>query len=159
MNPETSGHSFLGSFRPPVPGLSRTPLEPNHKLESILGHPLARKFLNWTTTPDGNGTCAFERLFYSYDNPALTGLNKWRWGLYSRLVDCWLNRAGLDKGHTKFKLFHHPPRVKALVLTARSVARFDLAEVRGRSVLLCDPAQRNRHTLRICLQRQGWQSA
>ncbi len=128
MNPETSDHSFLGPFRPPVSGISTTPPEPHHKLESILRHPLTRKFLKWATTPDGDGMCAFERLFYNYDNPALTGLGKLRWGLYTRLIDCWLNRVKLDKEYMKFKLFHHPPTVKALALTARSIARFGLTE-------------------------------
>jgi radical SAM protein with 4Fe4S-binding SPASM domain len=72
--------------------------------------------------------CTFERLFYNYDNPALTGFEKWKWDWYTRLIDRWLSRAGLDKEHMKFKLFHHPPTVKALALTARSIGRFGLAE-------------------------------
>jgi radical SAM protein with 4Fe4S-binding SPASM domain len=128
MNPDTSGYFLTGPPRPPIPKISEAPQEPHHKLESVLRSPLMRRILKWSTKPDYNRMCTFERLFYNYDNPALMGFEKWKWGWYTRLIDRWLSRAGLDKEHMKFKLFHHPPTVKALALTARSIGRFGLAE-------------------------------
>ncbi len=102
--------------------------EPHNKLETILRWKLTGRFLKWASKPGRSGTCFFERLFYNYDNPALTGFQKWRWSLYTRFIDRRLNKAKLDKEHMKFKLFHHPPTVKALALTARSIGRFGLTE-------------------------------
>jgi radical SAM protein with 4Fe4S-binding SPASM domain len=128
MNPETSDRCSYGKFRLTDSSISDAPREPHHKLEDILGSELTRKFLKRITKSNGSGPCFFERLFYNYDNPTLAGFQKWRWGLYSWLIDNWLRRAKLDKEHMKFKLFHHPPTVKALALTARSIARFGLSE-------------------------------
>ncbi len=128
MNPKTSDRPFVESLQAPDSGISETAQEPNHKLESILRSTLVRNFLKWATTPDGDGLCTFERLFYNYDNPSLVGFDKWKWRFYTHFIDYWLKRAKLDKEHMKFKLFHHPPTVKALALTARSIARFGLTE-------------------------------
>ena len=128
MNIETSDHLSAVPFRPPAPKIFSAPKEPHHKLEDILRSGFIRKFLKYATVSNGDGTCFFERLFYNYDNADLKGFTKWRWKLYSLLIDYWLKRAKLDKEHMKFKLFHHPPTVKALALTARSIARYGLNE-------------------------------
>ena len=126
MNLDPSGSLSEWPSRPPISKLSSAPPEPRHKLEEILRWWPTRRFLSWATVADRNGETFFERLFYNYDNPSLTGLSRWRWGLYTRLIDHVLNRAKLDKEHSKFKLFHHPPTVKALTLTARSIGRYGL---------------------------------
>lgn len=128
MNTDTSDNALTPSSRPAIPKISEASPEPNHRLESILRSPLVRRLLKRITKPDDSRISTFERLFYNYDNPDLAGLEKWKWGLYTRIIDLWLNRAKLDKEHMKFKLFHHPPTVKALALTARSIGKFGLIE-------------------------------
>lgn len=132
MNSDTSDNSSAQPgrppFRPPVAKVSEAPQEPGHRLESILRSPLVQRLLRQITKSDEGGLCTFERLFYNYDNPDLCGFDKWKWGIYTRVIDRWLKRAKLDKEHMKFKLFHHPPTVKALALTARSIGRFGLTE-------------------------------
>jgi radical SAM protein with 4Fe4S-binding SPASM domain len=111
-----------------IASVSKTNKEPEHKLESILRSPIVRRYLKYATKPDDSGVCAFERLFYNYANPALSGVEKWKWDAYTRFIDYWLKRSELDREHMKFKLFHHPPTVKALALTARSIGRYGLTE-------------------------------
>jgi radical SAM protein with 4Fe4S-binding SPASM domain len=128
MCPETSDHSQNVSAGLPALKNGKASEEPHHRLEDLLRSGLVQRLLKWATIPDGNGTCFLERLFYDYDNKDLVGLKKLGWRLYSCLIDYWLRRAKLDKEFMKFKLFHHPPTVKALALTARSIAKFGLTE-------------------------------
>ncbi len=103
--------------RPQLPRQTAALPDPHHFLEDLLSHPLTRKALAWMTVPGADGKCFFERLCENYDR---------KWPLATWLIDLWLKRAGLDKEHMKFKLFHHPPTVRALALTARSIARYGL---------------------------------
>lgn len=104
--------------RPQVPKLTVRPPGPRHVLEDVLSHPLTRKVLGWITVPGDDGKCFFERLCENYDRD---------WRLATWLIDTfWIKRAGLDKEYMKFKLFHHRPTVRALALTARSIARYGL---------------------------------
>jgi len=104
--------------RPQVPKLTVRPPRPRHVLEGVLSHPVTRKVLGWITVPGDDGKCFFERLCENYDRD---------WRLATWLIDnFWIKRAGLDKEYMKFKLFHHRPTVRALALTARSIARYGL---------------------------------
>ncbi|MCS6953920.1 MAG: radical SAM protein [Bryobacterales bacterium] len=103
-------------------------LQPRHRLEGILSRPLTRKMLAWLAAPGPDGRSLFERLCENYDNPHLRGWERVKWTLPSLAIDWGLSRAGLDKQLMKEKLFHHHPTVRALALTARSVARYGLRE-------------------------------
>jgi len=104
--------------RPRVPKLTVQPPRPRHILEDLLSHSLTRKILGWITDPGKDDKCFFERLCENYDRD---------WRLATWLIDTfWVKRAGLDKEYMKFKLFHHRPTVRALALTARSIARYGL---------------------------------
>jgi len=91
--------------------------DPHHILEDILRNSSVRKLLRWMTVPGRDGKCFFERLCENYDRD---------WWLATKLINLGLRRAGLDKEVMKQKLFHHPPTVKALALTARSIAHHGL---------------------------------
>jgi radical SAM protein with 4Fe4S-binding SPASM domain len=100
---------------------------PHHILETILGSPHARRLLGYVTIVGEDGKCFFERLCENYDRPDLKGKGTWKWKLATKLIDLGLKKAGLDKELMKQKLFHHRPTVKALALTARSIARHGLS--------------------------------
>jgi len=97
-----------------------------HVLEDILNKPLTWKILGRLTAGNGASPCLFERLAENYNNPALQGWQKWKWLPAELLIDAGLRLAGLDKRVMTDKLFHHRPTVRALTLTARSIARYGL---------------------------------
>jgi sulfatase maturation enzyme AslB (radical SAM superfamily) len=76
--------------------------------------------------PRSDGKCFFEHLCENYDNPALTGWKKALWALPSLAISAGLKKARLDRETMKQHLFHHPPTVKALALTAKSIATYGL---------------------------------
>lgn len=98
----------------------------HHVLEDILAHPLTGRFFRRITRRNGQEKSLFEKLCENYDNPSLRGLGRLRWLLPNLLIDLGLKRARLDKATMKKNLFHHPPTVKALALTAKSIARYGL---------------------------------
>ena len=101
--------------------------EPRHVLEDILRKPLVGRLLALLSKPGRDNTSWFERLCRNYDNPALTPWESFKWSIPAALIDLALERAGADKELWKFKLFHHPPTVKALNLTMRSIAHYGLS--------------------------------
>lgn len=108
----------IQTFRRPQVGKRTAGLpNPHHVLEDILQNRHVRKLLRWITIPGRDGKCFFERLCENYDRD---------WWLATKIIDLGLKRAKLDKELMKFKLFHHPPTVRALALTARSIAYYGL---------------------------------
>jgi len=97
-----------------------------HVLESILSRPPARRLLKWMTATDGGAECFFERLCRSYNNPALSARERWKWRAPEFLIDLDLRKAGLEKERMTEKLFHHQPTVRALALAGRSIAKYSL---------------------------------
>ena len=103
-------------------GLPRT----HHLLEDILAKPSVRRALVWATRRDTEDKCFFMRLCENYANPDLDFSTRLRWVLPSLLIDLGLRKAKLDKAVMLEKLFHHPPTVKALALTAKSIGTYGL---------------------------------
>lgn len=98
----------------------------HHALEDILSNPRVRKVLLKITKTDRDGKCFLQRLCENYDNPHLSRWERLRWAVPTALIDLGLKRAGLDKETMKQHLFHHPPTVKSLVLTAKSIGTYGL---------------------------------
>jgi len=120
---------------PPLKILSRSPASrltaggvgKRHPLETILANPLTRKALAILSETRSNGRSLLEALAENYDNERLTRWQRWKWKLPNLLIDALLAHYRLDKELMKRKLFHHPPTVRALTLTARSIARYGLS--------------------------------
>ncbi|MCE5306981.1 MAG: radical SAM protein [Acidobacteriales bacterium] len=91
-----------------------------------MSNPRVHSVLKWMTRRGPDGKCFFERLCENYENPALTGWEKRFWALPSLAISAGLKKARLDKETMKQHLFHHPPTVKALTLTAKSIATYGL---------------------------------
>jgi hypothetical protein len=97
-----------------------------HVLENILAHPLAGRVLGWLAATDRHGRSRLDRTSETYDRPNVPLDDRLRWALPHLLIDLSLGRLGADKEAAKAKLFHHHPTVRALTLTARSIARYGL---------------------------------
>ena len=106
--------------RPKVPKLTASLPHGHHFLEDALTWPSVRRALGWLTRPGGDGKSLFEKLCEHYDRPGM------RWALPNLMIDLGLKTAHLDRETMKKNLFHHPPTVKALALTARSIATHGL---------------------------------
>jgi len=114
--------------RPQAGRLTKTISEPHHPLEDILSRPYVRQLFRLLTHCNREGKPLFERICENYDNDSLTGLERLKWALPSKLIDVFLRRYRLDKELMKQKLFHHHPTVRSLALTARSIARYGLTK-------------------------------
>lgn len=113
--------------RAPAPRITVGGVGRRHPLETILSKPFTRKVLGYISQPRSDGRSLFEALAENYDNDRLRGWERWKWKLPSFLIDLALAHYRLDKELMKRKLFHHPPTVRALALTARSIARYGLS--------------------------------
>ena len=98
-----------------------------HVLEDILARPATRKVLGWLAAVDHNGRSRFERISETYDRPNVPVGDRLKWALPHLAIDLGLRRTGASKEKAKAKLFHHHPTVRALALTARSIARYGLS--------------------------------
>ncbi len=114
--------------RPPARKASVPPNEPHHRLEEILRKPSVQKLLGRITVIGNDGKCLFERICENYDNPALRGSARWKYGAVTPLINAVLRHARVNRAVMTEKLFHHPPTVRALALTARSIARYGCTE-------------------------------
>jgi sulfatase maturation enzyme AslB (radical SAM superfamily) len=112
--------------RPQAEKITASLPDPHHILEDILRNSYVRRLLKLAATPGRDGKCFFERLCENYDNPGRDGAALWRWAMATKVINLAIQRAGWDKELIKRKLFHHPPTVKALALTARSIAQYGL---------------------------------
>jgi radical SAM protein with 4Fe4S-binding SPASM domain len=104
-----------------------SPTTTRHVLEDILAQPVARRFLGWLSVTDGNGCSRLERICETYDRANVAVRDKFKWALPHLAIDWGLRRTGASKEIAKAKLFHHHPTVRALALTARSIARYGLS--------------------------------
>lgn len=112
--------------RPQVaPMTGPTRLE-RHKAEDILSSPYTRRFLKIMTDRGPDGLSMMEKLFYSYDNPEASLLDKIKYYLPHQAIEYFRKRTGLSKQTMKQKLFHHVPTVRSLVNTAKSIATYGL---------------------------------
>jgi radical SAM protein with 4Fe4S-binding SPASM domain len=97
-----------------------------HPLEDWLDRPAVRRVLRWLSTRGGDGRTRFEAICANFDNRELRGFDRIHYGFFNLLIEFGLRHARLDREVMKKNLFHHPPTVKALALTARSIARYGL---------------------------------
>ncbi len=113
--------------RPPVPRLTASLPHGHHILEDILSWRSVRKALEWLSGPTADGACLFEKICAHYDRPSSSLGERLRWAAPNFAINLGLKKAKLDKEVMKKNLFHHPPTVKALALTARSIGRYGLS--------------------------------
>lgn len=108
--------------------ISATNVKPaHHVLEDILARSSVRRILDYMTRTDSSGKCFFERVCEHYNNPGFPAHERIKWYFPELLIDYALRRAKLDKELMTRKLFHHEPTVRALAVTARSIARYGLS--------------------------------
>jgi radical SAM protein with 4Fe4S-binding SPASM domain len=98
----------------------------HHILEDVLAHSVTRKVFAWMTRRDPDGKCFFMRLCENYDNPHADFWMRLKWSVPNRIIDLALWKAKLEKQTMNQRLFHHLPTVKALTLTAKSIATYGL---------------------------------
>ena len=122
----TSSSRVMTHTRPQVGRITAPLPQSHHILEDILADSVTRKVLAWMTRRDSDGKCFFMRLCENYDNPHADFWKRLKWSVPNRIIDLALWKAGLDKETMKQRLFHHPPTVKALTLTAKSIATYGL---------------------------------
>src|SRR5579872_1819926 len=122
----TSSSRVMTHVRPQI-GRITAPLPPSHHvLEDILSNSLTRKILGWMTRPDADGKCFFMRMCENYDHSRANFWQRLKWSVPNRIIDLGLWKARLEKEMMKQRLFHHPPTVKALALTAKSISIYGL---------------------------------
>lgn len=122
----TSSRKVRTHPRPQVERLTASLPGSHHVLEDILSRPVVRKAFLWMTRRAPDGKCFFMRLCENYDNPDADFWERLKWTLPNWVIGLGLRRAKLDKETLKQRLFHHPPTVKALTLTAKSIATYGL---------------------------------
>jgi radical SAM protein with 4Fe4S-binding SPASM domain len=126
MYVDGSAHKVMTYQRSQVEKITSCLPQSHHVLEDILSRPSVRKALLWMTKRDSEGKCFFMRLCENYDNPQVDRATRWRWAIPNWAIDLGLRWTGLNKETMKRQLFHHPPTVKALTLTAKSIGTHGL---------------------------------
>ena len=122
----TSSRRIMTHARPQVGRLTAPLPNSRHMLEDWLSTPAVRKAFLWMTRRDPEGKCFFMRLCENYDNPQADFWQRLKWSVPNWIINLGLRKARLDKETMKQRLFHHPPTVKALALTAKSIATYGL---------------------------------
>lgn len=112
--------------RPTVAKVSPPPNIEHHKFEDYLAQPYMQELLRLLTRRNGDGRCYLEEVFESYDRPDLPLWQRLKFAVPHRAIEVFRTRAGVNKEVLKAKVFHHHPTVRALVNTARSIAKFGL---------------------------------
>jgi len=113
-------------LRPPVPKVSSPPSIEHHKFEDYLASPYMEKFLGLLTRRNGDGRCYLEEVFETYDRPDLSLWQRVKFAVPHRAIELFRTRSGVNKEVLKTKVLHHRPTARALVNTARSIAKFGL---------------------------------
>jgi len=126
MYVDGSSHKVMTHRRPQTAAVTSCLPRSHHVLEDILSKPSVRKALLWITKRDAEGKCFFMRLCENYDNPQADRATRWRWMIPNWAIGLGLRYTGLNKETMKKQLFHHPPTVKALTLTAKSIGTYGL---------------------------------
>jgi len=116
----------LTARRPQVPKVSPLPNIERHKFEDYLARPITRKFLALLTRRNGAGRCYLEEVFERYDRPDLSLWERLKFAVPHRAIELFRTRAGVNKEVLKEKALHHRPTARALVNTARSIAKYGL---------------------------------
>jgi len=122
----SSKNRVMTHARPQTARVTAPLPQSHHILEDILAHSITRRVLAWMTRRDSDGKCFFMRLCENYDNPQADFWTRLKWSVPNRIIDLGLWKAKLEKQTMKQRLFHHPPTVMALTLTAKSIATYGL---------------------------------
>lgn len=121
-----SSKRALTYSRVQVPKRTTAPPLVQHPLEKVLAWRGLRPLLRHLTRTGRAGSTLFERICENYDRSFDSRWQRYKWFLPTRLIDAILRRTGANKKVLKEKLFHHPPTVRALALTARSIGVYGL---------------------------------
>jgi radical SAM protein with 4Fe4S-binding SPASM domain len=144
--------------RPRVPKVSPPANIEPHKFEDYLARPTVRKFLGLLTRRNGDGRCYLEEVFERYDRPDLTLWERLKFAIPHRAIEVFRTRAGVNKEVLKAKALHHRPTARALVNTARSIAKYGLTAPQRFSaplMVVWNYTQACNLTCRHCYQSSG----
>jgi len=122
----TSSSRVTTHTRPQVRRITAPLPQSHHILEDIFADSVTRKVFAWMTRRDPDGKCFFMRLCENYDNPNADFWKRLKWSVPNRIIDLALWKAKLEKQTMNQRLFLHLPTVKALTLTAKSIATYGL---------------------------------
>ena len=99
--------------------------ETRHTLETLLANRVVRRLLGAMTRPGrAGGPSWFERLCEHYHDGNRDPLERARWMLPSAAIDLAIRLAHADGERLERELFHHRATVRALTVSARSIARY-----------------------------------
>ncbi len=116
----------LTAKRPQVARATQPPDVEHHRIEDYLATPYARGFLKFLTDRNPGGKCFLEEVFETYDAPDLGVLERLKYLIPHQVIEVFRARTRVPREVLREKLFHHPPTVRALVNTARSIAAYGL---------------------------------
>jgi radical SAM protein with 4Fe4S-binding SPASM domain len=129
MSRDASGDYALVCPPPAERARPRRGAEEHHFLETALANRLVRRLLGALAEPretaEGRRSL-FEGLCAHYHDTRLEGLERVKWMVPGAAIDLALRLARADAGSIERELFHHPPTVRTLTVTARSLARYGL---------------------------------
>ena len=117
-----------------------------------------RRFLELLTRRNGDGRCYLEEVFETYDRPDRTLWQRLKYALPHRAIEMFRARSGVNKEVLKTKVFHHRPTARALVNTARSIAKFGLTAPQRFSaplIVVWNYTQACNLTCKHCYQEAG----
>jgi radical SAM protein with 4Fe4S-binding SPASM domain len=106
-------------------GFQAPPLHP-HVVERILDQALTQFFLKKLTARKSHGPCSLENLFSAYKKKPPSLASQIKYFLPILFIDLLRRLAGAPKGFVLQEIFDYPPRVRALVNTARSIGTYGL---------------------------------
>jgi len=96
------------------------------RIAQTLQHPAARAVLWLLTTRGGGGRCLLDRIMLRYQAPDLSLLERILYALPFRVIDYLTQKAGASAETVRDRVFRHTTRRRALVNTARGIARYGL---------------------------------
>ena len=158
--PETP--QVLTAKRPRIPKVSPTAEVDHHTFEDYLASPHMQRLLKLLTRRNSRGRCYLEEVFESYDKPGTPVWDRLRFSLPHQLIELFRHRAGVGKEVLKAKVFHHHPTVRALVNTARSIAKYGLTVPQRFSaplIVVWNYTQACNLTCKHCYQEAGHKPA
>jgi len=95
-------------------------------IEKFLLDPRVQRVVGFLSRGNGGGRTLFERMMYSYDNPAAPRADRLLFYPLHTVFEHFLRARDANADMVKFKLFHHRPTLRALVNTFRSIHEYGL---------------------------------
>ena len=96
------------------------------RIAVFLRRPATRRLLRWLTRKRRGGGCLLDEIFAKYGDPALSLVDRVRFGPLFLLIDYITKYAGSSPEAVREKVMHHTARARALVNTARGIAEYGL---------------------------------